>query len=124
LSKPSLAPPNDSDGDGLPDNVEALFGSDPNKSDTDGDTIPDGVEVKGWGTSPTLKDTNGNGCDDGLEIADVNGDYAVNVTDLLWVAYAVGGQFAYNADLDVNKDGSIDVSDLLLVALQLGERCP
>jgi hypothetical protein len=123
LSKPSLAPPNDSDGDGLPDNVEALFGSDPHKADTDGDTIPDGVEVKGWGTSPTLKDTNGNGCDDGLEIADVNGDYAVNVTDLLWVAYAVGGQHPYNADLDMDKDGSITVSDLMLVAQQLGKSC-
>ncbi|MGD0766494.1 MAG: dockerin type I domain-containing protein, partial [Dehalococcoidia bacterium] len=123
LSKPSLRPPNDSDGDGLPDNIEALFGSDPHNRDTDGDTIPDGLEVKGWGTSPTLKDTNGNGCDDNIEIADVNGDYAVNVTDLLWVAYAVGGQFAYNADLDVDKSGIIDVSDLLLVAQQVGKSC-
>ena len=123
LSKPSLGPPNDSDGDGLPDNIEALFGSDPHNRDTDGDGIPDGLEVKGWGTSPTLKDTNGNGCDDNIEIADVNGDYAVNVTDLLWVAYAVGGQFAYNADLDVDKSGIIDVSDLLLVAQQVGKSC-
>ena len=70
-----LVPPPDSDRDGLPDSIEALFGSDPHKADTDGDGIPDGIEVKGWGTSPILKDTNGNGCNDNIEIADVNGDY-------------------------------------------------
>jgi hypothetical protein len=81
------------------------------------------LEVKGWGTSPTLKDTNGNGCDDNIEIADVDGNYSVDTTDLLWVAYAVGGQHPYNADLDMDKDGSITVSDLMLVAQQLGKSC-
>jgi hypothetical protein len=123
LSKPPIRPPNDSDHDGLPDNVEILIGSDPHNSDTDGDGIPDGIEFKGWGTSPTLTDTNGNGCEDGIEIADVNGDYWVNTTDLLDIAYVMGGQFAYNADLDINKDGSINTTDLMLVAMQLTKSC-
>jgi hypothetical protein len=123
LSKPSLTPPNDSDGDGIPDSIETRLGSDPHNKDTDGDGIPDSLEVKGWGTSPALKDTNFNSCDDNIEIADVDGNYRVNTSDLLWVAYAVGGQFAYNADLDVTKDGRINTADLLLVAYQLTKSC-
>jgi hypothetical protein len=41
----------DTDGDGLPDLVEAVIGTDPNNADTDGDGIPDGVEVAN-GTNP------------------------------------------------------------------------
>jgi hypothetical protein len=123
LSKPSLGPPNDSDRDGVPDSIEALFGSDPHNKDTDGDGIPDGFEIKGWATSPILADTNGNGCSDNIEIADVNGDYKVNTTDLLIVAKTFAHQFAYNADIDVNKDGLINTTDLLVVARQLGKSC-
>lgn len=36
----------DSDGDGLSDQEEALLGTDPNNSDTDGDGVADGTEVK------------------------------------------------------------------------------
>ncbi|MGD0116202.1 MAG: right-handed parallel beta-helix repeat-containing protein [Dehalococcoidia bacterium] len=121
-SKPSTSVI-DSDHDGVPDNIEVLFGSDPHNPDTDGDGILDGVEIKGWGTSPILKDSNFNGCDDNIEIADVNGDYWVNTTDLLIVAKAVGHQFPYNADFDMNKDGTINVTDLLIVARQLGKKC-
>ena len=35
----------DSDSDGLTDDQEALYGSDPKNSDTDGDTYLDGAEV-------------------------------------------------------------------------------
>ena len=35
----------DSDGDGLPDWKEALYGTDPHKADTDGDGTPDGEEI-------------------------------------------------------------------------------
>jgi hypothetical protein len=122
LSKPSLNL-TDSDRDGLPDSVEALFGCDPNKADTDGDGISDGFEVKGWATSCTLKDTNVNGCPDNVEIADVNGDYRVNVADHLIVAKTAIGWFAYNADVDVTKDGRINVADQLLVAKQQGKSC-
>lgn len=36
----------DSDGDGLSDNEEILYGTDPQNSDTDGDGYSDGEEVK------------------------------------------------------------------------------
>ena len=41
----------DTDGDGLPDDVEAVIGTNPNKADTDGDGINDGAEVQ-QGTDP------------------------------------------------------------------------
>lgn len=37
---------NDSDNDGLSDDEEKVYGTDPNKADTDGDGYSDGVEVK------------------------------------------------------------------------------
>lgn len=36
----------DSDGDGLKDWEEQIYGTDPNKADTDGDKTPDGEEIK------------------------------------------------------------------------------
>lgn len=41
----------DTDGDGLPDEVEVLYGTDPLQADTDGDGVPDGLEVS-LGTDP------------------------------------------------------------------------
>ncbi|MDO8592988.1 MAG: CAP domain-containing protein [bacterium] len=38
--------PKDSDADGLPDEVEKFFGTDPHNPDTDGDGVPDGEEVR------------------------------------------------------------------------------
>lgn len=46
-----LPPPDDLDGDGLPDLAEWILGTDPKNPDTDGDGIPDGVEVQ-HGTDP------------------------------------------------------------------------
>lgn len=44
----------DTDGDGVVDWEERLWGTDPNKSDTDGDGTPDGVEVEAMrGTNDT-----------------------------------------------------------------------
>jgi len=42
----------DSDSDGLTDEDEAIWGTDPNNPDTDGDGLTDGVEVWGFGTDP------------------------------------------------------------------------
>ena len=83
----------DSDGDGLPDALEIMLGSDPHKGDSDGDGLPDGVEylLKGdWysarpgddndgdgltnieevrlGTDPSRADTDGDGISDGEEV--------------------------------------------------------
>jgi hypothetical protein len=85
----------DSDGDGIPDDVEIRLGLNPNDpsdaladfdtdglnnleeyqagtdlrvADTDGDGLSDGAEVKQYRTNPLLRDTDGDGVSDGLEI--------------------------------------------------------
>ncbi len=61
-SKPSGIPPGDSDRDGLPAAVDALFCDADYDGDTlvgdadqdcDNDGLSDGLEVRGWGTSPS-----------------------------------------------------------------------
>ena len=47
----------DSDGDGLPDAVEILLGTNPNNSDTDGDTFNDGDEVNIFFSNPLDKES-------------------------------------------------------------------
>lgn len=74
----------DSDLDGVPDNVEALLGLDPNRSDTNGNGILDGDEdadVDGlrtawelaFGLDPRKKDSNDDGRSDGDEDLDRDG---------------------------------------------------
>ena len=60
----------DSDGDGLPDRLEARIGTDPANPDTDGDGISDGAELNA-GTNPRVSnaDTDGDGFTDGQELA-------------------------------------------------------
>lgn len=87
----------DSDGDGLTNDLEATLETDPNNPDTDGDGLNDGDEVFNWGTQPNdtdsdddglldgdevfnhkthprFNDTDGDGMSDGLEAADPNRD--------------------------------------------------
>ena len=84
----------DSDGDGLPDVLEIMFGSDPYNPDSDGDGLPDGIEylLKGdpfsarpqddddndgltnleevrLHTDPSRPDTDGDGLTDGEEVS-------------------------------------------------------
>ena len=44
----------DTDGDGLSDVDEGIWGTDLTNPDTDGDTVPDGAEVVITGTTPTV----------------------------------------------------------------------
>jgi hypothetical protein len=57
----------DTDHDGLSDEQEAFFGSNPANPDTDEDGIKDGDEVD-MGTSPTDADSDHDGIDDGVEL--------------------------------------------------------
>lgn len=58
----------DTDGDGLSDEEEAVYGSDPLNSDYDADGILDGVEVNQYGSDPVNNDTDGDTLVDGDEV--------------------------------------------------------
>lgn len=66
----------DRDGDGLPDDVEELLGTDPDVFDTDGDRLSDGAEIIGGDpfvredgeTDPLDADTDDDGIGDGDEL--------------------------------------------------------
>jgi hypothetical protein len=58
----------DSDGDGLTNKDELVWGTNPQNRDTDGDTLTDGQEVS-MAISPTSKDTDGDGTQDNVDPA-------------------------------------------------------
>jgi Tol biopolymer transport system component len=58
----------DDDGDGLTNNEEAQYGTDPSNPDTDGDELFDGDEVKRYSTNPLNADTDADGLSDGEEV--------------------------------------------------------
>jgi len=58
----------DSDGDGLCDDEEARYNTDPTNPDTDADGLSDGEEVKIYGTDPRNPDTDADALLDGDEI--------------------------------------------------------
>lgn len=58
----------DPDQDGLTNEQELQWGTNPQNKDTDGDTLPDGQEVA-MGISPTSKDTDGDGLQDNVDPA-------------------------------------------------------
>ena len=101
----------DTDGDGLPDWLETLIGSNPNDNDTDEDGVPDGVEYGGptqadgtgkytgplpaWGTPGNPRDTDGDGVFDLLD-KDDDGDEIPTAQEL--------GQGGWQAPLDTDGD--------------------
>ena len=58
----------DSDNDGLTEEEERLYLTDPVKTDTDGDGLSDGEEVKKYHSDPNNKDSDGDGFTDGEEV--------------------------------------------------------
>lgn len=63
----------DTDGDGIPDDIEIFFGTDLNKSDTDGDGLDDMYELETSETDFNKTDTDGNGITDDKEDFDKDG---------------------------------------------------
>ena len=68
----------DSDGDGIPDDVEIANGLDPNNpadalEDPDGDGLTNFQELMIYGTDPHNPDTDGDGIPDGVEVLGTNG---------------------------------------------------
>ena len=104
----------DTDGDGVPDDVEALLGLDPLDSDSDDDGILDGLEDFDGdglvnfaevilGVDPINEDSDGNGILDGDEDADFDG-----LLD--------GDEFAQGTDpflVDSDGDGFDDFNEIL-----------
>jgi len=88
----------DSDGDGLSNLEEFLWGSDPTISDSDGDSLSDYDEVHGHGTDPANPDTDGDGLTDDLEIA--------NNLDPL------------SSNYDSDRDGLSDIEELIQLPLE------
>ena len=102
----------DSDGDGLTDDLEAVFGSDPQSADSDGDGLSDAEELVA-GTDPNNSDTDGDGLSDTEEVethgtdptsADVDEDGLSDADEL------AAGTDPWNADTD--GDGHTDGDEL------------
>ena len=58
----------DTDGDGLNDEEEMYYGTDPFSDDSDGDGLNDYEEVNDYDTDPNDADTDGDGLNDGQEV--------------------------------------------------------
>lgn len=65
---PDQANGTDADQDGLSDEEEATWGTDPHDRDTDGDGLEDGAEAHTHGTDPLDPDTDGDLHEDGEEV--------------------------------------------------------
>ena len=108
----------DSDGDGLPDGVEAVYGTNPNAADTDADTCLDRKEVEHYLPMNPL---------DARDFTDANDDGKVSFADLIILAGTYGKTSSSpgwdpRADFDLN--GAAGFSDLLLLAAVYTTSCP
>ena len=63
----SITPNDDYDNDGLDNQEEQFYGTDPFNPDTDGDKLSDGDEVHKYGTDPTNQDTDGDSMPDNVD---------------------------------------------------------
>jgi hypothetical protein len=103
----------DTDGDGIPDVDEAVFGTDPTKADTDGDGIPDPVELSPSGSSGPFAaiDSDNDGvidAKDGDSDNDGIPDYIENGFSTIPVD-SDGDGVADFRDLDSDNDGIPDL---------------
>ena len=94
----------DTDGDGLNNYFESIYGTDPLLADTDGDGLTDWEELTQTGTNPLLEDTDGNSILDGAE--DFDGDGLSNQEEI-----AAGTGVLYP---DSDGDGLSDGEEVLV----------
>lgn len=92
----------DSDGDGIPDGIEEIYGTNVFNKDSDGDGLSDYDEVMIVGTHPLKKDTNGNGINDYDD--DVDKDGLSNGYEV-----SIGTNPAYK---DTDMDGLTDYDEV------------
>ena len=93
----------DQDGDGLTDDFEKLFGTDPTKGDTDGDGLTDAYETSVSHTDPLSADTDRDGITDAAEVA---AGKDPGRADIPAAARAAG--FGGMANIDTDGDGLSD----------------
>lgn len=94
----------DNDGDGLPNWLEDVYGTDKNNPDTDGDGLTDYEEIFITFTNPLLWDSDGSGISDGEK--DFDGDGLTNIQEIFY------GTNPYNADTD--GDGLSDYDEIFV----------
>ncbi|MBI2391266.1 MAG: hypothetical protein HYV09_16880 [Deltaproteobacteria bacterium] len=101
----------DTDGDGVPDELETKLGTDPAKKDSDGDGIPDNVELSATGgTGPyTGVDTDTDGTIDALDL-DADGDGVADGSE--GTEDADGDKKPNFRDTDDDDDGILTADEL------------
>ncbi|MFM2031895.1 MAG: hypothetical protein RLZZ297_660, partial [Chloroflexota bacterium] len=99
----------DSDGDGMTDGQERLYGSNPSRADSDNDGLTDPQEQQ-VGTKPTIADSDADGMNDGVETK--------NPT-------RIGSNTFYTSPLspDTNGDGFSDSLECPLKIMDAGANC-
>lgn len=107
--------PVDSDGDGLNDEQELNFGTNPNNPDSDGDGLKDGEEIYTYKTNPLVADSDNDSLTDGDEVlkfktdplkTDTDGDGLSDFDELM--KYKTNPLIA-----DTDKDGLSDGDEVL-----------
>jgi hypothetical protein len=104
----------DPDHDGLTNDREEMYGTNPNNPDTDNDGLKDGEEIDNYGTSPVDYDTDVDGIGDGDEVL----TYGTNPKDLdsdddgLEDGYEVMSTHTNPTKLDTDGDGLNDKQEI------------